>query len=92
MKKSLVDSGTLDVTQPDFEALLFGAMAARGYGPEYADCCRLVTAFYQMRRPLAIVVCGAAWTGKSAIAQALAARINVPNVMQTDVVYEVGAS
>jgi 2-phosphoglycerate kinase len=28
--------------------------------------------------------------GKSTIAQQLASRINVPNIMQTDVIYEVG--
>jgi 2-phosphoglycerate kinase len=28
-------------------------------------------------------------TGKSTLAQQLASRINIPNVMQTDVIYEV---
>eukprot|EP00775_Hariotina_reticulata_P011609 gene11609-11753_t len=70
------------------ESVLFSIIRSKGLGEQYIDCYRLVTQFYQQRQPLCILICGTAWTGKSTIAQQLAARINIPNVMQTDVIYE----
>eukprot|EP00198_Chlamydomonas_reinhardtii_P004028 XP_001693364.1 predicted protein [Chlamydomonas reinhardtii] len=63
-------------------------MRAKGFGQAYIDCYRTVSAFYTMRQPLVIILCGAPCTGKSTMAQQLAARLNMPNVMQTDVICE----
>lgn len=41
-----------------------------------------------MRVPLVILVCGTACVGKSTIATQLAQRLNLPNVLQTAMVYE----
>eukprot|EP00879_Flechtneria_rotunda_P008427 GHRR01008828.1.p1 GENE.GHRR01008828.1~~GHRR01008828.1.p1 ORF type:complete len:921 (+),score=400.41 GHRR01008828.1:941-3703(+) len=74
--------------QADLEAVLFSIVRSKGFDEQYIDCYKMVTQFYQQRQPLCIIICGTAWTGKSTIAQQLAARINIPNVMQTDIVYE----
>jgi hypothetical protein len=53
-----------DVTpQAELESALFGLMAARGFDEPYIRCYRMVTAFYQQRQPLVILICGTAWTG-----------------------------
>ncbi|KXZ45168.1 hypothetical protein GPECTOR_57g458 [Gonium pectorale] len=88
LKKHLVDNDKLNVSQAELEETLFSLMRAKGYGQPYIDCYRTVSAFYTLRQPLVIVVCGAPCTGKSSIAQQLAARLNMPNVMQTDVICE----
>ncbi|KAG5533684.1 hypothetical protein RHGRI_027761 [Rhododendron griersonianum] len=52
-------------------------------------CTDLVTfIFHHQRVPLVILVCGTACVGKSTIATQLAQRLNLPNVLQTDMVYE----
>ncbi|XP_070032508.1 uncharacterized protein, partial [Nicotiana tomentosiformis] len=43
---------------------------------------------YHQRIPLVILVCGTACVGKSTIATQLAQRLNLPNVLQTEMVYE----
>lgn len=35
----------------------------QGYGDEHIHCYQTVTAFYQMRQPLVILICGAPFTG-----------------------------
>jgi hypothetical protein len=52
--------------QPELEAVLFGIMGARGFDEPYIRCYRMVTAFYQQRQPLVILICGTAWTGGAA--------------------------
>ncbi len=49
--------------QAELDAVLFGAMRARGFGDQYAASYRTVARFFQQRRPLVILVCGTAWTG-----------------------------
>ncbi|KAF3636988.1 putative F-box protein-like [Capsicum annuum] len=44
--------------------------------------------FHHQRVPLVILVCGTACVGKSTIATLLAQRLNLPNVLQTEMVYE----
>ncbi|GBF91278.1 2-phosphoglycerate kinase [Raphidocelis subcapitata] len=85
LKKHFVDQNKLDA---ELEEELFRLMAARGFGDAYIRCHRMVAAFYRQRQPLVILICGTAWTGKSSVAQQLAARINIPNVMQTDVLHD----
>lgn len=48
----------------------------------------MMTRFHHQRVPLVILVCGTACVGKSTIATQLAQRLNLPNVLQTEMVYE----
>lgn len=88
LKKLLIDNSLLDVSHSDLEANLFKLMERRGYGEEYINRYKMMTRFHHMRVPLVILVCGTACTGKSTIATQLAQRLNLPNVLQTDMVYE----
>ncbi|KAK7404242.1 hypothetical protein VNO78_04966 [Psophocarpus tetragonolobus] len=88
LKKLLIDNSLLDVSQSDLEANLFKLMERRGYGEEYINRYRMMTRFHHQRVPLVILVCGTACVGKSTIATQLAQRLNLPNVLQTDMVYE----
>ncbi|RLN40414.1 uncharacterized protein C2845_PM01G00050 [Panicum miliaceum] len=88
LKKLLVDNSLLDVSQSDLEANLFKLMQKRGYGEDYINRYKMMTRFHHQRVPLVILVCGTACTGKSTIATQLAQRLNLPNVLQTDMVYE----
>ncbi|DBA83828.1 TPA: hypothetical protein ACH3X1_006347 [Trebouxia sp. C0004] len=63
-------------------------MESKGFGAEYTKRYKMVNQFHQERRPLIIIVCGAPCTGKSSLAQQLASRFNMPNVLQTDMFYE----
>jgi hypothetical protein len=84
VKKSLVDNDKLDLTQDELETVLFNSMRARGFGDEYIQRYRMMNAFQQQKRPLIILICGSACTGKSTLAQQLASRLNLPNVLQID--------
>ncbi|XP_009787843.2 P-loop NTPase domain-containing protein LPA1 homolog 2-like isoform X2 [Nicotiana sylvestris] len=88
LKKLLVDNSLLDVSQSDLEANLFKLMERRGFGQEYINRYKMITRFHHLRVPLVILVCGTACVGKSTIATQLAQRLNLPNVLQTDMVYE----
>ncbi|PHT52984.1 hypothetical protein CQW23_07446 [Capsicum baccatum] len=88
LKKLLVDNSLLDVSQSDLEANLFKLMERRGFGEEYINRYKMMTRFHHMRVPLVILVCGTASVGKSTIATQLAQRLNLPNVLQTAMVYE----
>lgn len=88
LKKLLVDNSLLDVSQSDLEANLFKLMERRGYGEEYINRYKMMTRFHHQRVPFVILVCGTACVGKSTIATQLAQRLNLPNVLQTDMVYE----
>ncbi|KAL4557167.1 hypothetical protein LXL04_035339 [Taraxacum kok-saghyz] len=88
LKKLLVDNSLLDVSQSDLETNLFKLMKWRGYGQKYINRYRMMTRFHHQRVPLVILVCGTACVGKSTIATQLAQRLNLPNVLQTDMVYE----
>ncbi|XP_024400920.1 uncharacterized protein [Physcomitrium patens] len=88
LKKLLIDNSLLDVSQSDLEANLFKLMERRGYGAEYIERYKMMTRFHHQRMPLIILVCGTACVGKSTLATQLAQRLNLPNVLQTDMVYE----
>ncbi|GMJ00176.1 hypothetical protein like AT5G61450 [Hibiscus trionum] len=88
LKKLLIDNSLLDISQSDLEANLFKLMGRRGYGNEYVNRYKMMTRFHHQRVPLVILVCGTACVGKSTIATQLAQRLNLPNVLQTDMVYE----
>lgn len=63
LKKYLVDTNKLDITQFELDNALFGVIRSKGLGTNYIDCYRMVTQFFQTRQPLVIVLCGTAWTG-----------------------------
>ncbi|KAL7618039.1 hypothetical protein Lser_V15G04276 [Lactuca serriola] len=63
-------------------------MERRGYGQEYINRYKMMARFHHQRVPLVILVCGTACVGKSTIATQLGQRLNLPNVLQTDMVYE----
>lgn len=88
LKKLLIDNSLLDVSQSDLEANLFKLMVRRGYGEEYINRYKMMTRFHHQRVPFVILVCGTACSGKSTISTQLAQRLNLPNVLQTDMVYE----
>lgn len=88
LKKLLVDNSLLDVSQSDLEANLFKLMERRGYGEEYISRYKMMTRFHHQRVPLVILVCGTACVGKSTISSQLAQRLNLPNVLKTEMVYE----
>ncbi|KAJ8747968.1 hypothetical protein K2173_014370 [Erythroxylum novogranatense] len=103
LKKLLVDNSLLDVSQSDLEANLFKAcllpssyillfciayLWSGGLWEEYINRYKMMTRFHHQRVPLVILVCGTACVGKSTIATQLAQRLNLPNVLQTEMVYE----
>ena len=49
--------------QDHLEAILFGVMRSRGYDDTYVQRYKLVTSFFQQRRPLIILICGVPCTG-----------------------------
>lgn len=71
------------------ENLLFEEMKYKGFGDEFVVRYRMINKFFQEKRPLFIIVCGAPASGKSTLAQKLAERLNLSNVIQTDLIYTV---
>ena len=49
--------------QEHFEAILFNVLRTRGFGDEYVDRYKMVTKFFQQRRPLIVLICGVPCTG-----------------------------
>ncbi|GFH11026.1 uncharacterized protein HaLaN_06454, partial [Haematococcus lacustris] len=92
LKKQLVDKDMLDITQDELECALFNVMAQRGFGPQHVECYRMVSSFMAARQPLIVLLCGAPWTGKSSIAQQLASRLNMPNIMRTSLIHDMMAA
>ena len=84
LKKHLVDNDKFDIEQENLEELLFMLMRKKGYGSKYEESYRAMTTFHHNRTPLIILVGGSYCTGKSTIASKLAQRMNLPNVLQTD--------
>lgn len=88
LKKDLVDQGLLSLTQADLEKHLFRIMEVKGYGHIYRERFTMTLKFHHQRVPLIIIIAGTGCMGKSFLATQLAERINVPNVLQTNLVYE----
>lgn len=88
LKKDLVDQGLLSLTQADLEKHLFRIMETRSYGHVYRERFTMTLKFHHQRVPLIIIIAGTGCMGKSFLATQLAERINVPNVLQTNLVYE----
>lgn len=88
LKKDLVDQGLLSLSQRDLEDHLFRIMETKGYGDIYRERFSMTLKFHHQRVPLIIIIAGTGCIGKSFLATQLAERINVPNVLQTNLVYE----
>lgn len=63
-------------------------MLKRGYGEDYVHRYRMVTEFHHQRVPLVILIGGVAAVGKSTIASQLSQRLNLPNVLHTELAYD----
>jgi 2-phosphoglycerate kinase len=93
LKKRLVDLNLLNVSQSELDTHLFTIMREYGYGgnevgqPIYRF--RLMTHFHHQRVPLMIILYGTGCVGKSTLATQLAERLNIPNVLQTDLILDV---
>ena len=53
----------VELAQDHLEAILFGVMRSRGYDDTYVQRYKMVTSFFQQRRPLIILICGVPCTG-----------------------------
>mmetsp|Transcript_27166 Transcript_27166/g.44294 ORF Transcript_27166/g.44294 Transcript_27166/m.44294 type:complete len:808 (-) Transcript_27166:149-2572(-) len=91
-KKQLVDNGLLDLPQSAFEKQLFTVMQMYNYGAEYITRFQMMTRFFHQRVPLIIFLTGTGCVGKSTLAMLLAERLNLPNVVHTDMVSELISS
>ena len=87
LKKQLVDAQTFDLSQLEMEAALFSLMRASDYGGSYIRRFRMMSAFNQQRVPLVILVGGTGLMGKSTVATLLAERLNLPNILQTELLH-----
>ena len=87
LKKQLVDAQRFDLTQNEMEAALFSLMRASDYGGPYIRRFRMMTAFTHRRVPLVILVGGTGLMGKSTVATLLAERLNLPNILQTELLH-----
>jgi 2-phosphoglycerate kinase len=89
IKKELVEQARTELTQTELEAVLFRKMGDSLYDQHFVNRYKLVTKFYQMRKPFLILVCGTKCMGKSTLVTQLAERINISNILQTGVVKQV---
>lgn len=90
LKKDLVDQGLLDISQVTLESVLFEALAKAGFeGPEFQRRYRRVQGFLQERSPLLVLVSGPPCSFKSRVAMQLSARLNIANVLQSDLIHHV---
>ncbi len=88
LKKYLVDENLLGLEQPKLEEYLFKFMTSFGYGGHYVNRYKMISRFYQKRVPLLILVSGTGCIGMSTLVTQLAERINVSNILQTNVTYK----
>ncbi len=86
LKKRLVDADKLEISQDDLERALFDVMTLNGYGASNIALYRMMSQFHHQRTPLVILVGGSMCVGKSTLATALAERMNLPSVLNTDFV------
>ena len=84
LKKWLVDSELFEIQQSDLEHHLFRFLESEGFGSAEIHRFKLVSRFHQSRTPLVIVLCGLQSRTKTAFAQQLSHRLNLPNVLRTD--------
>ncbi|CAG9465670.1 unnamed protein product [Pedinophyceae sp. YPF-701] len=86
LKKRLVDRGMLEVHASELESELFAELLRRSYTPKELRRYQMVEAFHRMRIPLLILIAGPASSGKTALAMQLSSRLNLPHVVQADLI------
>jgi 2-phosphoglycerate kinase len=57
------DEAVARVAQDHFEAILFNVMRTRGFDDAHVRRYKMVTQFFQQRRPLIVLICGVPCTG-----------------------------
>ncbi len=67
IKKELVENARTELTQTELEEVLFRKMGDWLYDSHFVTRYKLVTKFYQMRKPFIILVCGTKCMGKSTL-------------------------
>ncbi|KAL4456189.1 hypothetical protein ABPG74_014150 [Tetrahymena malaccensis] len=88
IKKKLVEKEVKEINQNQLEEILFETIYQQiptnpaGVIGTY----KIVSEFYRMRTPIVILIFGAPKIGKSNIANQLADKMNISNVLQTDII------
>ena len=67
VKKSLVESNKLEISQAELEERLFEILKKSGYDENYVKRYKMITTFYQKRIPFIIIVAGTECMGKSTL-------------------------
>lgn len=57
---------SLEMVQEGLEATLFAIMEGRGFGADYMERYKMVSNFFQQRRPLIVLICGIPCSGNPA--------------------------
>lgn len=86
LKKKLVEENKLQITQQEVNQYIFELMKCYGYGDAFTNRYNMLSKFYQHRVPLIIIISGTIGLGKSVLATHLAERMNVSNVLQTEII------
>jgi 2-phosphoglycerate kinase len=81
VKKSLVETNRLEISQNELEERLFEVMKSIGYGEQYVKRYKMFSTFYQKRLPFIIIVAGTECMGKSTLVTQLGDRINISNIV-----------
>lgn len=89
VKKRLVDSNTLTVTQEGFQTLLFQCMQEAGFGEHHVALFGTMTRFYHTRVPLVILLAGTGCCGKTTTAHNLVSMLNTHNLVHADVLVDI---
>ncbi|CDW77269.1 UNKNOWN [Stylonychia lemnae] len=89
VKKMLIESNRLEISQAELESYLFEVLKKFGYNDEFVKQYKMITAFYQKRLPFIIMIVGTDCMGKSTLVTQLGERINVSNIVQTSIVQKV---
>ena len=96
IKKQCVDSGLLDLSAAELEAIIESCIAAVlpavSSRAAVVERWRMVSSFTARRLPLLVLLTSTAGVGKSVVARRLANRLNVTTVIQTETVYSLCCS
>ncbi|EGR27274.1 hypothetical protein IMG5_199540 [Ichthyophthirius multifiliis] len=91
IKKKLVELNISEITQQKLEEILFETIIQQiKQNPlNVIQTYKIVSEFYRTRTPLIILILGAPKIGKSSLANQLADKLNISNVLQTDIISSV---
>lgn len=88
VKKFFVDKEILNVPFDAFEKILFFHLLDEGFASAHIQRYLRVSDFVSKRVPLVVLLAGPPTELRRTIAQALAAKLNMQNVQQSDVMYD----